>query len=238
MKVRLIAHTPEPERLIAAAARLCYSDRLVSDLMSSLHSDEVARLVRMLKRTGHLSPLEHVSFTFSVEGLSRAALAQFTRHRMASFSVQSQRHIKSTHAGWIVPPAIDGDEAARHEFERLVQASADSYDRLLAMGIKREDARFCLPQAAPTSLIVTMNARELLWVARLRMCHTSQWEVRRVVAHMARLARAAAPVLLERIGPPCRQEGRCSEHSPCALLSRLTRFRNRMKEGTASGNTD
>jgi len=106
MTVRLIAHTPEPEKVVAAAAKLCYSDAHITDLLDGLTEEKTAKFLTMLSDLGHASPIEHASFTFGIEGVSRTLLAQITRHRIASFSVQSQRYVRLDDFHYVIPPSL------------------------------------------------------------------------------------------------------------------------------------
>ena len=174
----------------------------------------------MGRKLGHLSTFEHVSFTFGIEGVSRALLAQITRHRIASFSVQSQRYVgQSGEDGidYILPPEIEklGDEYAKRFADQMDMM--DKWYRewleLLGEGGK-EDARFVLPNAAATRMIVTMNARELNHFFALRCCNRAQWEIRDVAWQMLKLAHEAAPALFDECGPECLR-GRCPEGKMC-----------------------
>ena len=233
--VTLICHTPTPEKTVAAAARLCYSHSGAGELFDGLTDERARSYVEMLERLGHESPLEHASFTFGIEGVSRAFLAQMTRHRIASFSVQSQRYVRLEDFNFITPPSVAADEEALEEYNKAMQSCAESYSRLaailqknaaaklveqgkspeeaekLASKIANEDARFVLPNACETKMVVTMNVRSLHNFFRLRCCNRAQWEIRAVADEMLRLCREAAPALFANAGPACICEGKCSE---------------------------
>lgn len=238
MKVKLIAHTPEPEKLVAAAAKNCYSSTDVDSVLEGLTQEKTARFVQMLSEIGHESPIEHVSFTFAIEGVSRSLLAQVTRHRMASFSVQSQRYVREHGFEYVVPPAIDKLPAAREQFIRAMEDDQRTYEALTAalmeghleelraQGIpdaqargqaeKRaiEDARYVLPNACTTRIVMTANARSLANFFRLRCCERAQWEIRALAEEMYRLVYAVAPTLFGRCGPAC-VDGPCTEGKMC-----------------------
>ena len=197
--VTLLCHTPMPEKTIAAAARLCYSHSGADELFDGMTDERARSYVEMLERLGHESPLEHASFTFGIEGVSRAFLAQVTRHRIASFSVQSQRYVRMEDFNFITPPNVAEDEEALAEYNRIMQTCAESY------------ARFVLPNACETKMVVTMNVRSLHNFFRLRCCNRAQWEIRTVADEMLRLCREAAPALFANAGPACVTEGKCSE---------------------------
>ncbi len=226
-KVTLITHTPEPEKVIAAAAKLCYSAVGIEALQEKIDAKSAADFVLMLGELGHESPIEHVSFTFGIEGVSRALLAQITRHRIASYSVQSQRYVEKADFAYITPPEIEKDEVAAKEFQKAMDIAKESYnkiteilfhkhlDELMKSGIDEkkaktaakkqaiEDARFVLPNACDTRMIITMNARSLMNFFRHRCCNRAQWEIKDLADKMLDLVREAAPTLFSKAGPPC-----------------------------------
>ena len=233
-KVILLAHTPMPEKTVASAAKLCYSASDITGITDGLTDEKTASFVEMLAEIGHESPIEHASFTFGIEGVSRSFLAQMTRHRIASYSVQSQRYVKLNQFDYVVPPEIAAnDEAARiyrdsmerdqADYERLTAILKQKhYDELIASGVdekkaardaeKRaiEDARFVLPNACTTQMIVTMNARSLYNFFSHRCCNRAQWEIRDVANQMLKLCLEVAPNLFAKAGPPC-VYGACRE---------------------------
>ena len=210
LNVRLLSHTPDPVTTIALAGRLCYSDSDILSLREGVRG-RAPQFVEKLASLGHLSPFEHASFTFGAEGVSRALLAQITRHRVASFSVQSQRYVKQNGGAYLVPPSVAalGEEAVAR-FEAQMDAIWNFYGKWLAAGIPAEDARFVLPNAAETRMVFTMNARELLHFFSLRCCSRAQWEIRRLAWCMLGLVRREAPELFGHAGPAC-VSGACSE---------------------------
>lgn len=233
LKTVLLAATPDPELIVCMGAKLCYSKADIKDLQESAPRAEfIDRLVDM----GHLSPIEHASFSFGVEGVSRALLAQITRHRIASFSVQSQRYVnqaaKKGEFSYIIPPSIEalGEEAVE-KFENQMQAMQEWYDEwVAALGdageASNEDARFVLPNACETKMIVTMNARELLHFFALRCCNRAQWEIRELAWQMLALALEKAPTLFKNAGPGCLC-GECPEGRMCCGRAKEVRARQR-----------
>ncbi|NLK17697.1 MAG: FAD-dependent thymidylate synthase [Clostridiales bacterium] len=215
-RVELIRYTEKPEEAVALAAKLCYSDADLSSLMEELSKKDTAAFIKKLIDMGHLSPIEHASFSFAIEGVSRALLAQITRHRIASFSVKSQRYVRARGGfNYIIPPAIEAlGEGAVREFEAQMDTIYSFYEGWLGRleeGEKgNEDARFVLPNAAESKMIVTMNARELLHFFFLRCCNRAQWEIRAVAWDMLKLAAGVAPALFCTAGPSC-VRGKCSE---------------------------
>lgn len=234
MKVTLIAHTPNPEQVVAAAAKLCYSNVGVDDLLAGLTPEKSRNFVRMLASMGHESPIEHASFTFAIEGVSRSLLAQITRHRIASFSVQSQRYVRMDGFSHVTPPEIAACPEAEGAFADAMRQEDENYHRiagilkeghirrLMAGGLTEaeaakkaeklaiEDARFVLPNACDTKMIVTMNARSLHNFFKHRCCSRAQWEIRALAKEMLRQVLAVAPALFEKAGPPC-VGGACPE---------------------------
>lgn len=208
MNVILLQCTPAPERLVALAARLCYSAASIADLTEDVSRRDVRALVRRVLSMGHVSVLEHVTFTFGVEGISRAASHQLVRHRIASYSQQSQRYV-AAEFGYVAPATV-ARGAARAKFERHMKRSAVLYREMLAAGIPAEDARFVLPNATETKILVTMNARELRHFFALRACRRAQWEIRGLAMEMLKTAKGKAPLLFEDAGPGCLR-GRCPE---------------------------
>ena len=208
MNVQLLAHTPAPEQLVAASAKLCYSAASIADL-AAIEADKAAEFISRLPEA-HQSPLEHVSFTFGIEGISRAMLAQITRHRIASFSVQSQRYVNMDEFGYAIPPSIAANQDALDEYEHFMDRADLVYTYLRSCGIPAEDARFVLPNACEPRMIVTMNARELLHFFSLRCCKRAQWEIRAVADEMLRLCKEVAPEIFAKAGPGC-VRGRCPE---------------------------
>ncbi len=215
--VKLLYYPPEAERLTAMAAKLCYSPAHIDDIADDLTPEKSAAFLQKIVDLGHLSTVEHASFTFGIEGVSRTLLAQITRHRIASFSVQSQRYVSYSDGGfgYIVPPAIHalGGDAVK-EFEAQMAQMQRWYDgwrqRLGDGESSNEDARFVLPGACETRLMLTMNARELMNFFSLRCCNRAQWEIRALAWRMLSLVCGVAPALFGGAGPAC-VRGACSE---------------------------
>ena len=221
LRVALIRHTLSPEEVVALGARLCYSKAKVDDLTQRVEANDQAAFCERILGMGHDSVLEHASFTFAVEGVSRVLLAQLTRHRMASFSVQSQRYVSYKDGfGYIVPPRIAalGEEAAEEYARQMAQMQAwyeQWQEKLGSSGEgSNEDARFVLPGACETRLMLTMNVRELRHFFSLRMCERAQWEIRALATEMHRMCMETAPVLFADAGPGCLR-GACPEGEKC-----------------------
>ncbi|HOZ45298.1 MAG TPA: FAD-dependent thymidylate synthase [Candidatus Hydrogenedentes bacterium] len=220
-RVSLVRATPDPDRAIAGAARLCYA----SDPTGLFDNDESPeRFIGKLIDMGHLSPMEHAVFTFYVEGVSRAMTHQLVRHRMASYSQRSQRYVTHDDFDYIVPPQLDGKTVAAEGgsvdaveyYEETMALIAERYARLNdALGrageTSNEDARYVLPNACETKIVVSMNARELLHFFGERLCGRAQWEIRSVAEAMLRLVQEVCPSVFNGVGPKCVREGRCPE---------------------------
>lgn len=211
MRVELLYHTPDPERAIATAARLCYSPVGASDLIENMTEEQVEKVLNTVLSNGHTSTLEHASFTFAIEGVSRVLTHQLVRHRMASYNQQSQRYVKAgKEMEYITPPTIALDEDALVLFEEAMMAASVAYNSLLEAGIPAEDARFVLPNAAETKIVVTMNARELQHFFSLRCCNRAQWEINELAHKMLELVKPLAPMIFLDSGAPC-VRGACPE---------------------------
>lgn len=212
LKVVLLKYTTEPEETVAMAAKLCYSSSDIGALKDKIKKKEQKTFVEKLMKIGHMSTIEHTSFTFGIEGISRACSHQLVRHRIASYSQQSQRYV-SEESGfdYIIPPVIREDPELKNFFVDFMGEAQKAYNYLAAKlnekGIKGElanqDARFALPNAAETKIMVTMNARELLHFFRQRCCNRAQWEIRQMAEEMLSLVKKIAPSIFAKAGPVC-----------------------------------
>lgn len=213
--VKLLASTPNAANVVAAAAKLCYSPSGAADILKGLDSKKTESFLKMLNESGHMSPFEHVSYTFAIEGISRVATHQLVRHRVASYSQQSQRYVEMNIPSCIVPPAIKDNSVALEIFQKQIDSTWECYKKLVATGITKEDARFILPHGAETRIVVTMNARELHHFFSLRLCKRSQWEIRELARQMFILVREVSPKLFVKGGPSCITDGSCGEVHSC-----------------------
>lgn len=235
MKVSLLEFTPNPEKVVASAAKLCYSPSSVEEITRNLTPESAGDFVEMLAKIGHESPLEHVSFTFGIEGVSRSLLAQITRHRIASYSVQSQRYVKNFECEYVIPPEIEKSGEAKKEFVDFMLEAQRKYEKLTdilkekhikdlkeegklseaeinkaAEKMAIEDARYVLPNAYATKIICTFNARSLLNFFSHRCCNRAQWEIRNLACEMLKLVKNEAPNIFAFAGPGC-VSGYCEE---------------------------
>ena len=211
MEVKLLRHTPEPEKTIAMSARLCYSPIGAAQLEEKMTDEQAAQLVRKLVSMGHFSTLEHVTFTFAIEGVSRVLTHQLVRHRIASYSQQSQRYVKEHNFETIMPPSIAARPEAKAKFSKLMLEIQDMYNEFVDMGVLAEDARYILPNATETKIVCTFNVRSLMNFFSLRCCTRAQWEIRQLAEKMLAECKKVAPVLFENAGPTCVTENICRE---------------------------
>lgn len=235
LSVTLLRYTPEPEQTVAMGARLCYSASSIEQLTQGISQRDQRAFIEKLLAMGHLTPFEHVTFTFGVEGVSRSLLAQITRHRIASFSVQSQRYVGETSRqnqgdtfDYVIPLKVKqlGESAVQRFAEQMAQIQA-WYDQWVELfGDDRsayEDARFVLPNAAATKLVVTMNARELMHFFNLRCCNRAQWEIRALADRMLAEVKKVSPTIFAQAGPRC-LAGQCPEGSfSCGQIKEVRR---------------
>lgn len=211
MNVELLQYPDNPERAVATAARLCYAPVGAKELMETMPPERVQSVLSTIMKSGHFSTLEHVSYTFAVDGVSRALTHQLVRHRLASFNQQSQRYVKFTEGVETVKPdTVSRDEEANRIFDEAINAVLEGYQKLLDAGVPAEDARYLLPNAAETKIVITMNIRELLHFFSLRCCNRAQWEIREMAHRMLALVKPTAPYIFMDAGAPC-VRGTCPE---------------------------
>ncbi len=247
--VTLLAHTPEPEKIAATAAKLCYSSSGISGISEGLTPDKTSQFIDMLVSIGHESVMEHVSFTFGIEGISRACSHQLVRHRIASYSQKSQRYVNENGFDFITPPAVDSIPEAKEIFDNTIAMITQSYEKLAdiltqhhaqefaAQGLDEktalskakklayEDARFLLPNACETKIVVTMNVRSLFNFFRHRCCNRAQWEIREVALQMLKLCLQTAPNIFCHAGPSCVAQGKCPEGKmSCGKINEVRAF--------------
>lgn len=234
LHVELLRHTLDIEQLVALGAKLCYSSADVNTLKQRIEKADQEAFIKKLMDMGHQSVMEHASFTFAVEGISRICLAQLTRHRIASFSVQSQRYVFYKDGfGYIIPPNIKalGQEAVK-EYETqmaTMQTWYETWQKRLGVGEQsNEDARFVLPGSCETKLIMTMNVRELMHFFSLRMCTRAQWEIRQMATQMHLHCLKVAPVLFEKSGPGCLRGGCPEKEKTCGKTKQIRQEREQL----------
>ncbi len=230
MKVKLLRYTTDGELLCGAAALTSTRSGSPSDILEKMDPDTAKRIIRRVTGYGHVSVIEHASFTFSIEGVSRAMTHQLVRHRIASFTQQSQRYVTyDTLEKYVTPPSVADKTEAKRIFDETLERISETYKELLKLEIPKEDARFILPNAAKTNIIVTMNARELRHFFNLRCCVRAQWEIREVATEMLKRVKKVVPTLFENAGPSCVKLGYCPEGkmkpSECNVAETKKRFR-------------
>ncbi len=210
MNVKILSHTHNPEHVVYAAARQCYSTDVASNIIKAQDNKVVETLIRKVLGMGHTSVLEHVSFTFSIEGISRACSHQLVRFRVASYSQQSQRYCTTTEQfPYVVPGSIEAE--FRMDFDSIMKDIFVLYDQMIKSGIPAEDARFILPNACCTNIVMTMNARELHHAFKLRCCTHAQWEIRNLFNIIKKECKKIAPLIFENVGATCEVDGTCPE---------------------------
>lgn len=241
--VELMEHTPNPERLVAAAAKLCYSPKRVRELYADLTREKARDFIERLMQMGHDSPIEHANYTFGIEGISRTCSHQLVRHRLASYSQQSQRYVGELNDGedtfdFIVPQSVK-EVGLEKRFEEMMREIQTFYNELAEglekSGLKGEDvfqdARYVLPNATATQLMMTLNARELLHFFQLRTCNRAQWEIRRLAKRIYQLVLPTAPTLFKYAGPRCVTDNKCREgKKSCGLASSVREEFQRLRE--------
>ncbi|RKD33814.1 FAD-dependent thymidylate synthase [Thermohalobacter berrensis] len=234
LKVNLLKYTPEPEKLVASAAKLCYSPVGIDEIEEKLDKEKIEKFLDMLMGLGHESPVEHVNFTFAVEGVSRVLTHQLVRHRIASYSQQSQRYVKLDQFEYIIPPSIENNSKAKELFIKAMEEDQkyyneitetlfkDHYKEFLNEGYSEkrarqlaekkaiEDARYVFPNSCETKIVFTMNARTLFNFFKHRCCNRAQWEIREMAIQMLKQVRKVAPTLFKYAGPNC-INGPCPE---------------------------
>ena len=212
MKVKLLRYTKDAEFLCGAAALTTTQSGSPSEILEKMNPQKAKQIIKRVTGYGHTSVIEHASFTFSIEGVSRVMTHQLVRHRIASYTQQSQRYVTyNTLEKYVIPPSIANNTESKKTFEDTLKSISEAYQKLLKLEIPKEDARFILPNAAKTNIIVTMNARELRHFFNLRCCTRAQWEIREVATEMLRQAKKAAATLFENAGPACVELSYCSE---------------------------
>ena len=226
IKVKLLEHTPHPERVVAMAARLCYSAAGAEELAEKMTDEQVEKLVDKIIQMGHASTMEHVSFTFGIEGVSRVLTHQLVRHRLASYSQQSQRYVAEHDFEYILPPSIAERPEASERFKALMENIQQAYNDLVEAGVPKEDARYVLANATETKIVVTMNARSLMHFFNLRCCNRAQWEIRELAYKMLAEAKAVAPLLFKNAGASCVATGHCPEGAmTCGNFAEMIKMR-------------
>ena len=217
INVVLISYTPDPERTIAAAGRVSSSPASATELLEKLTPERIERLISHLIGSGHLSVLEHASFTFAIEGVSRVTSHQLVRHRMASYTQQSQRYVSLRDFEYVTPATISLKPEFVGKYQEAIEAAHRLYLEMLDAGIPAEDARYVLPNAAETRLVMTMNARELVHACSLRLCLRAQWEIVELFERIKAEVEKVAPRIAAELKPKCYRLGYCDEAESCGI---------------------
>lgn len=223
MEVKLLSYTNNPKRVIYSAARQCYSKlsayQIYSDQEKEL-SEKLKKFISHLVQRGHLSPLEHVNFTYAASGLSRVCTHQLVRHRIASYSQQSQRYVSMDDFKFITPQSIKNNKEAEEKFMEVIEYLKGKYGQIRKILEKNskldkekinQDLRFLLPQGCQTKIVVTMNSRQLLHFFSERLCLRAQWEIRELATRMLTLAKKVLPEVFDIGGAKCKNLDFCPE---------------------------
>lgn len=233
MQVTLLSHTKDIEPLIAAAARTCYSKMTTEEIYETMAADPDKNngFIQRLRDMGHESPLEHVSFTFGIDGVSRALTHQLVRHRVASFSQQSQRYVNGENFSFVTPHTIQNNTNIQLAYSKYLMEAKEFYEALIANGIPEEDARYVLPNATTSNIVVTMNVRELLHFFSVRCCTRAQWEIRELAWKMLAICKEVSPTLFNGCGAFCDQHKYCKEGTmSCGRYPLLATLMNSKEE--------
>ena len=251
-KVKLLRYTQDGEKLIASAAKLCYSPVGIDEIERDLEDENIDSFLNMLMRLNHESPIEHISFTFGVEGVSRTLSHQLVRHRIASYSQQSQRYVKLDQFEYIIPPSVEGDERSKTLFLKAMEEDQKYYDEISEILFQKhfktyleegksekqakkdaskkaiEDARYVFPNACETKIVFTMNARSLINFFRLRTCNRAQWEIRNLAIDMLKEVKNVYPALFRNVGPGCLAASCPEGNMTCGKIEEVRDFFNKL----------
>jgi thymidylate synthase (FAD) len=211
MNVKLIGFTPNPEKIPAMAAKLTHSKTKPEEL-DKTSDKELDTILKQVLNLGHTSVIEHTNFTFAISDVSRSLTHQLVRHRIASYAQQSQRYVDFKDPCYVTPPKIEKNKEMKKAYDITMENIWKEYNKLLEMGIPAEDARFVLPNAACTNIIVTMNARSLMNFFELRCCLHAQWEIRHLANKMLTEVKKIAPTIFKNAGPACKTKKICPEN--------------------------
>jgi thymidylate synthase (FAD) len=231
MDVQLVAYTPNPELTCAASAATSFKSKDSGEIFKTMTPEKAKDIIKRVVGYGHVSVIEHANFTFAISGVSRSLTHQLVRHRVASYTQQSQRYVEMdpSKPDWFVIPKTMTTQEQQDKFKKRMAEVVKWYQDAIADGLPAEDARFYLPNAAKTNIVVTMNARELLHFFSLRSCARAQWEIRELSDKMLALVKKVAPAIFENAGPNCVQKGYCPEGdlkpSTCNIVDIKKRFK-------------
>lgn len=222
--ISLITSTSNPIRVLYYAARQCTTYK--PEKYSSIDIEEAKKIVQQCLQSGHDSILEHISFTFRIDGISRNCSHQLVRHRLASYSQVSQRYFNQEKADVVYPHTISVNPDLKQKYDELIKHSKEFYAYAIQNGIAKEDARFGLTESTSTALIMTMNARELIHFFKLRCCFRSQWEIRNLANGLLQFCKQKLPLVFDNVGPKCLMDGGCTETKKCKHYNKETNMCN------------
>lgn len=221
LEISLISIPANLIDVIYTACRTCYSADGAVEIYKNINPDSEKKLalIKKIIASGHYSTIEHIQVTFAINNISRAATHQLVRHRHMSFSQKSQRYVKESDFDYVIPLEIEKDSELLKKFEEHMQAVSKLYSEFIEKGIKKEDARSILPNACASSIVCSLNLRELIHLANLRLCTRAQLEIRQVVKKMCNLIIEREPWLKEHLVPKCERLGYCDEDNSCGRMS-------------------
>ena len=210
MNVKLIGFTPNPEKIPSMAAKLTHS-KIKPEELDKSSDKELKDILEYVTDRGHTSVVEHTCFTFAISDVSRSLTHQLVRHRIASYAQQSQRYVNLNEPNFVIPPKIEKNKEMKKAYEQTMNSIWKEYNKLLEMDIPAEDARYVLPNATCTNIMVSMNARSLLNFFELRCCQHAQWEIRQLANKMLQEVKKVAPIIFKNAGPSCKTKKICPE---------------------------
>ncbi len=219
--VELISKPENVLKTVYTACRTCYSALNPEVIFEEAQdSDKMLSLISKVISSGHYSTIEHIQLSFAISGVSRACTHQLVRHRHMSFSQKSQRYVKEKgEFDYIIPTPISSNPELTQKFEKHMKLVSELYGEFVEAGIKAEDARAILPNACSTSLVASLNLRELIHLANLRLCTRAQQEIRLLINLMVKEVLKVEPWLKEHLVPKCERLGYCDEDKSCGRMA-------------------
>ena len=217
--VDLLSFPADCVKTIYTACRTCYSANYPVDIWEEApEKEKMLSLIKKVLSSGHHSTIEHCQFVFAISGVSRACTHQLVRHRHMSFSQKSQRYVTEKEQFEYIKPKTVEKSSLSKEYDEMMKTISDFYAKMIADGIPAEDARFILPNAATSSLVVSLNLRELIHLSNLRLCTNAQLEIRTLVKKMCDAVIEKEDWLKDYLVPKCMMKGYCDEIRGCGRM--------------------
>lgn len=219
-EVKLISKPNNLLKTIYTACRTCYSADTPINIYDTADDEEkMLKLISRVISSGHYSTIEHIQISFAISNVSRACTHQLVRHRHMSFSQKSQRYVKEKgQFDYIIPPTIEKNPELKEKFEQFMSDISNKYQEFVEAGIPAEDARFVLPNATASSIVASLNLREMIHLANLRLCSRAQYEIRTLVKMMCDELSKQEPWLKDYLVPKCVRLGFCDEDKCCGRM--------------------